>query len=214
MVSVLVLQLDEDVLEAGRRLVNCQTGPALNLRHCLFESLVILAADMQRRAEESHEFDPRFAAQLSLQRARTFTFDDEGEQSGAHHDLGDGTARHDGAEIDIDDAIAAFGFVHVMRTDEDGQAFAAQAMDLVPKIAPGLGIYAGRRFVEQEKLGRMEHAGGEREALLPAAGEIARELILALTEPKTLDGGGRNLARFRQFVDPRDEVEILANGQI
>ena len=54
---------------------------------------------------------------------------------------------------------------------------AGQRVDLVPELAPGLRVDARGRLVEQQELRRVHDAGGEREALLPAAGELARELL-------------------------------------
>ena len=91
-------------------------------------------------------------------------------------DFGDRAARDELAVQDIDDAVAALGLVHVVRADEDGDAFFAQRMDLFPEIAPRLRIDAGGRFVEKKQLRLVQRAGGKREALFPAA----RKLLLPI----------------------------------
>ena len=63
-------------------------------------------------------------------------------------------------------------------------------MDLVPELAPRLGIDAGGRLVEQKQAGLVQQAGGERQALLPAARELAGELALARGEAEPLEGRG------------------------
>ena len=83
---------------------------------------------------------------------------------------------------DVGDGIALHGFVHVVRGDERGDALRRVAADRVPEIAPRFGIDAGGGFVEQQQFRLVDHARGEREALLPAAGELARELRLAFAQ--------------------------------
>jgi hypothetical protein len=66
-----------------------------------------------------------------------------------------------------------------MRRDEHGETFGCEGVDLVPKIAPRLGIDAGRRLVEQEKLRTRQRTGAERQPLFPAARELASDLLFA-----------------------------------
>ena len=84
---------------------------------------------------------------------------------------------------EIDDAVAALGLVHVVGRDQHGEAFAGEVVDHVPELAARLGVDAGGRLVEQEELRLVQDAGGEREALLPAAGELAGELAAPVGEP-------------------------------
>jgi hydroxyacyl-ACP dehydratase HTD2-like protein with hotdog domain len=55
-------------------------------------------------------------------------------------------------------------------------------MDLIPEIAARLRIHARGRLVQQQQLRVVQQTGREREALLPAAGERAGQLIAALRE--------------------------------
>ena len=87
---------------------------------------------------------------------------------------------HDAPLRQIDDALAALGFVHVVGRDQRRQALDRHVVDEVPELAPRLGVDAGGRLVEQQQLRLVQHAGGEREALLPAAGELARQLVAAV----------------------------------
>ena len=68
-------------------------------------------------------------------------------------DLGDRAARENLAEIDIGDLVTLLGLVHVMGRDEHGEPVRGEAVNLVPEIAPGLGIDAGGRLVEQQNCG-------------------------------------------------------------
>src|SRR5438128_9903817 len=87
-------------------------------------------------------------------------------------------------------------------------------MNLVPELAPRLRIDARGRLVEQQELRIGQRAGAEREALLPAAREFARDLLLAAGEPQPLNGLAGGLRRVFDAVDARDELEVLAHRQV
>ena len=87
-------------------------------------------------------------------------------------------------------------------------------MDLVPEIAPRLGIDAGGRLVQQQQLRIGQGAGAEREALLPAAGKLAGELSVATLQPQALDHLARGAAGVGHAIEPGDEFQILAHRQI
>ncbi len=73
---------------------------------------------------------------------------------------------------EIDDALAALRLVHVMGRDQHGEAFGGHVVDQVPEFAARLGVDAGGRLVEQQQFRLVQHAGGQRQALLPAAREL------------------------------------------
>ena len=58
-------------------------------------------------------------------------------------------------------------------------------MDQVPELAAGLRVDARRRLVEQQQLRPVQDAGGERQPLLPAAGELPGELVAAGGEARS-----------------------------
>ena len=99
-------------------------------------------------------------------------------------DLAHAAAREHLAKGDVRDLVAALRFVHVVGGDENGEATGGEVMDLVPEVAPRLGVDAGGRLVEQEQLRVGQRAGAEREPLLPAAGQFAGDLLLAAFEPE------------------------------
>ena len=88
---------------------------------------------------------------------------------------------------DVGEAMAALGFIHVVRGDEERQALAGELMDLLPEIAARLRIHAGGRLVEEQQLRLVDQARGQREPLLPAAGELPGELRLAAGQAESLD---------------------------
>src|SRR5690606_1845553 len=79
---------------------------------------------------------------------------------------------------------------------------------------PRLRIDPRRRLIKQEKLRVRQSTGAEREALLPAAGQLTRDLLLPALEADALDGRARRLRRIPNAVDTRDEFEILAHRKI
>src|SRR6185369_534889 len=110
--------------------------------------------------------------------------------------------------------VAALRLVHVVGRDEEGEPLGGERVDLLPELAARLGVDAGRRLVEQQQLGLVDQAGGEREALLPAAGELAGELLLPSRESEPLEARFDARAPVRDRVHARDEVEVLAEAQV
>ena len=96
---------------------------------------------------------------------------------------------------DVGDAVAALGLVHVVGADQHGHAVGGQPVDLVPELAPRLGVDAGGGLVEQQQLRLVDQAGGERQPLLPAARERAGQLVAAVGEAQPLQRLGYPLAR-------------------
>ena len=62
----------------------------------------------------------------------------------------DGSAGNDFAGADVNDTIAALGLIHVMGADQDGEPFLGQAVNLFPKFAPCLRVYACCGLVEKQ----------------------------------------------------------------
>ena len=59
-----------------------------------------------------------------------------------------------------------------------------------------------------------KRAGAERQPLLPAAGKLAGELLLAAFQAEPLDHVARGAARVAHAVEPRDEFQVLAHRKI
>ena len=137
-----------------------------------------------------------------------------GGEIGLLHDLVHRAVRQEFAIGDIRDLVAALGLVHVMGRHQRGEPARGERMDLVPELAPGLGIDAGGRLVEQQKLRMRQGAGAERQPLLPAAGQQPGDLVLAAGEAEMLDHLARCLGRLRQPVDARDELQVLLHREV
>ena len=140
--------------------------------------------------------------------------DHDGVEAGAGDHLRHRAARDHLAVGDVDDAVAALGLVHVVGRDEHGQPLGGELVDLVPELAPRLRVDAGRRLVEEEELRLVHDAGGKRQALLPAARQRAGELVLAVGQAEALQRPVDIVAARLEVVEARDEVEILADGQV
>ena len=59
----------------------------------------------------------------------------------------------------------------------------------------------------------MQHARREREALLPAAGERAGELIAAIRKAQPIERRLHRRGAIRDGVDPSDEIQVFADRQ-
>src|SRR3954454_12943526 len=139
---------------------------------------------MQRVAERGDMGDTRLAAKLAgepgepLGRTRDFP----GREAIELQEVLRGAGGEQAAVGDVGKAVAALGLVHVVRRDEYRDALRRERMDLLPEIAPRLRVDAGGRLVEEQQPRPVQHAGGEREALLPAARERAGELVAPCVE--------------------------------
>ena len=119
-----------------------------------------------------------------------------------------------GAIGDIGDLVAALGLVHVVGGDQHGEPLRRQRMDLVPEVAPRLGIDARRGLVQQQEIRLGQDAGAQRQPLLPAPRKLPRQLILAARKAKPRDGLAGGCARIGHAIDAPDKFEILADGEV
>ena len=197
----------------GRRLLPVKAAERKG-RTAAPQRVTVRPADMERGAEGRGGGDARHVAQLRCKAVGARAGRDQRRQAGVRDDLVRRAARHQPAIGDVGDLVAALGLVHVMGGDEHGDALRGQRVDLVPEGAPRLGVDARGRLVEQQQLRLVQHAGRKRQALLPAAGQRARQLVLARGEAQPLERLVHHLAQVAQAVEPADELEVLADGQV
>jgi hypothetical protein len=183
-------------------------------RHGLGQCVAIPAADPQGGAEKAGIVHTGLVRDLALKLAHILAFQHKGGEPRARDHLGNRARRRQFAVEDIDDAVASFGFVHIVGGDQHGQARVAEGMDLFPEIAPRLGIDTGGGLVQQQQLGFVQQAGGQRHALLPATGQMPRQLMLALGQAKPFQALIHPGACVLQLIQPRDEFQILSDGQV
>src|SRR5262249_4339136 len=103
---------------------------------------------------------------------------------------------------------------HVVGADENGDALAREVVDHLPELAARVRIDTRGRLVEQQQLRLVRHAGGERQPLLPAAGERAGQLVLAALEAEALDDRLGARRQRPDAVHAADEFEVLAHRQV
>ena len=142
---------------------------------------------MKGEAEGRGHLHRRVLEQLRRQPVDARPFAAPGEELAPGDHLVGGAAGEQLAISDIGDVVAALGLVHIMGRDEHGEAARGERVDLVPEGAAGLRIDAGGGLVEQQQLRLVQGGDGEREALLPAAGEGAGELLAPLGEAELVE---------------------------
>ena len=170
-------QMDEHVFEPRRRLrARSRPSPASRATVALQRG-AIHAGDVQRRPNTAAASTPGMPRSRRAATSRPCAGRLEGHQTAAADHLGRRALHDDPPVGEIDDALAAFGLVHVVGRYQDGQPVGRHVVDEVPELAARLGVDAGGRLVEQQQLRLVQHAGGEREPLLPAAGQLAGQLV-------------------------------------
>src|SRR5215472_7790411 len=120
------------------------------------------------------------------------------------------------AVIDVGEVRAALGFVHVVRGHKKRDAATAQIEEQVPQLAPSYGIDAGRRLVQVNDLGIVEHGAAQREPLFPAAGELAGKTLFVRFDGITMHGLFNLAFGFStaQAVDLRVEAQVFQHRKV
>ena len=97
-----------------------------------------------------------------------------GLASGSFWRSADGAESDELGHVDVAEAAAALGLVHVVGGDEEGDSLGGEEEEEIPEGAAGDGVDAGGGLVEEDDFGGVDDGAGEGEALLPAAGELRR----------------------------------------
>jgi hypothetical protein len=116
-----------------------------------------------------------------------------------------------------DHVPATLGLIEIGGRDEHGRLLLAHELeDDLPQFVPRQRVDAGRRFVEQKKIGRAHERAGKPQLLLHAAGKIAREPLREGPQSRHLHEAGIALraVAFADTVQIGIEVEILLHGQV
>ena len=210
-------QVDEHVLEPGVDAARCRyAAAARSPRAATLEQRRVLAGHVQRLAEGDDLLDARHRAQPLGQARRG-----RGPRTAnvvrpwRGDDLAHRALRHQPAVGDVGELVAALGLVHVVRADQHRDAVRREAVQLFPEFAPRVGVDARGRLVEQQQSRPVQHARGEREALLPAARQRARRAGRARpSRPRSSIARSTAARAIVHLVDARDEVEVLADRQV
>ena len=189
-------QVDEDVFQPGVDLASSVRPVSAMMRRerRARSARGVAAADVQRGAEGHDLLDRRQRRALAPPgRGRSLADHRPGVQRWLAITSRAVPCASRLAVGDVGEPMAALGFVHVMRADQHREAARGELVDFLPEIAARLGIDAGGRLVEQQQLRLVDQAGGEREALLPAAGKRAGELVCAAAPGRGVRGLRRPL---------------------
>src|SRR5262249_7384394 len=113
------------------------------------------------------------------------------------------------------DGVAALRLVEVVRRHEHGDAGLSERVDQPPELPARQRIDAAGGLVEKEDGGLVQDRASEREALPPAAGEIARERRLAARETGHLDHEPAPLGQLPcvEAVDAAEEADVLIDRE-
>src|ERR1051325_4760972 len=167
-------------------------------------------ADVRQRARRRHQLRYPFAglrlhAPHPLRRDLGQLFEHVGT-----------TDDHELRHVEIADGRAALGFVHVVRRHEQRHTAAGELEQQVPQLATRDRVDARGRLVEEDDARAVHERGGEREALLPSAGERAGEAVAVRADVREVDRPLDALAALGAFqpVDGAEELEVLEHGEV
>ena len=123
---------------------------------------------------------------------------------------------HQHAAVEDGDAVAALGLVHVMGGDQQGGAGIGQLEQLLPEVAPRLGIHRAGRLIQEQQLRLMDHRRRQGQTLLLATAHGPGQLFLAVTEVVALDKLIHPTPGLRtvQPVHGGKELQVLAHGEV
>src|SRR5512139_1675268 len=89
----------------------------------------------------------------------------------------------DQAMINDDEPVTQLGgLLHIVRSEEDGNALFSELFEPVPYLVPGLRVKAGRGFIQDEKVRIIDEGTGQNEATHQSAGELGYGCIQAMIE--------------------------------
>ena len=127
-----------------------------------------------------------------------------------------GAERDHLAAVHQRDAVAVFGFIHVMRADENSMAGFGKVVDEAPKSAARDRVDTGSGLVEKENRRIVQDGAAQRQPLLPAAGKRAGHGRTAVGEvghfEHVLLALGADFVR--NAVHAGEEVDILFHREV
>ena len=157
------------------------------LRNRGFQGLGVVAADVQPVAEGDCLAHTGMPPQLLRKLMKARPRDRPRGEMRLRDDIRNRPVREQAPVGDVCQPVTSFGLIHVVGSDQEGKAFRGELMNLLPEFPPRLRIYAGRRFIKQQKPGLMNQAGRQRKPLLPAARQLTSQLLPAFRESESLE---------------------------
>ena len=175
---------DKDVLEGravNAHFVDVHSGGLQSLADCRFHLLGIVHQQVEAIAEPLHvqnvdvRCDQSGENGLCLRQVRCAQLEPLRTQLGA--ELAGRSNAKELALVHECDAMAPFRLVQIRSGHQDGEAFGGEVGKNIPELAPGDGIDAGGRLVEQQDAGLGNQRADQRELLPHAAAELARQPV-------------------------------------
>ena len=80
-----------------------------------------------------------------------------------------------------------FCLIHVVRRDDERDAFTFESIETVPDEMAGLRVESGRRLVENEDLRTIDESAGNGQSSLHAARQIVDLVVTTLGELRELE---------------------------
>ena len=135
---------------------------------------------------------------------------DQVVKAGCVDDIGHGPPDEEVAVDDEREPVASLGFVHVVGGDQERDALRASRWISSQNSRRALGSTPAGRLVEEEQLGLVDHARGQRQPLLPAARQLPGQLPASGARGPGASGSCRTASRrFGHGIHAGDEVEVF-----
>src|SRR5215471_5590105 len=112
--------------------------------------------------------------------------------------------------------VALLSLLQIVRSHQNGRAGIGQSVDHGPEAAAGQWIHTRCGLVEKQDSGLVHGRGAECYALLPAAGEAARDLLLLALQAGELEHPAYLflVLTLRDAVNAGKKFQILPDGEI
>ena len=121
------------------------------------------------------------------------------------------------ALVEVQRALGALRGVRIVRHHDDRLAvLAVERLQQVEDLVAGLAIEVAGRLVAQQQRRIGDDRAGDADALLLAAGELARVVLRAVAEADDVERGRRRAcvrSRLRQLGQQQRQLDVLARGQ-
>src|SRR5271167_2165308 len=198
--------MNEDVLEPWLDLMPRQ-GIIAEIGDRSLESRAVAACHVDGSPENSGRLDAGNLPQPARGLVERLSGRLIGNEPGTARHLIGRALRDDMAIRKVDDTLTSFRLVHVVGRNEGGQTVARHVVNEIPKLAPGFGIDTRGGLVEQQQLWLVQYTGGERQPLLPAAGEVPGKLVRPPGKTHPLHHALHRLPAVAHPIDSGDEIE-------